>query len=64
MLVLVAEYGGFAVVTPMDAGSRAWLDEHVVGEITRWAGGIVVEHEYLDGLLCGMVEDGIELRRE
>jgi hypothetical protein len=63
-LVKVADYGGFAVVTPMDGGSRAWLDEHIVGEVTRWAGGIVVERDYLDDLLGGMGEDGITIEFE
>lgn len=63
-LVRVADYFGFAIVTPMDGGSRAWLAEHVVGEVTCWAGGIVVERDDLDDLLGGMGDDGITIEFE
>ncbi len=49
----------FVLVRPLSAAAGSWLDDHVAGEATWWAGALVVEHRYLDDLIEGMRGDGL-----
>jgi len=42
-----------------DAG-REWISEHIVSALT-WCGAIVVEHRFIDDIVVGASEDGLEV---
>lgn len=52
----VENHGSIALVRPLTADARTWLEEHTDGQ---WFGGaLVVEPRYLDGLVAGLIEEG------
>lgn len=59
--------GTVYIVTPQTPEAREWLDDNVVHAETIWfAGGIAVEHRYIEELAAGILEAGftVELNGE
>ncbi len=57
--VRVENHGTIFVFQPLTAAAREWIDEHVGGETTWFAGGLVVEHRFARDLAQGMLDDGL-----
>jgi hypothetical protein len=38
-----------------------WLDEHIEPDALRWCNGVAVEHRYLDDIVHGMINGGLEV---
>ena len=52
----------FLVGATTDKGAR-WLGENVVtDDTTWWLSSIVVEHRYIEDLVCGMIDAGLVVR--
>ena len=49
----VTLHGSIALVKPLDDDARQWLLDNVSDDAQWWAGALVVEPRYLDGLLAG-----------
>lgn len=59
----VRNFGSLFTLTPRSDAGEAWVAENISGdEVTRWAGGIVVEHRYLDSIVEGITADGLAVR--
>jgi hypothetical protein len=41
--------------------AREWVEENVGGEVTWWGGSLVVEHGFLNDLLSGACDEGLEV---
>ena len=53
--------GTLYMLTPATDEARAWLDEHIdVGPDTiTWCGALPVEHRYIEGIVRGILSDGL-----
>lgn len=51
-----------ALVTPVTAEARAWIEENVSDERTWFGHALVCEHRYLEDLITGMEESGLRVR--
>ena len=47
------------LVTPLSAQAREWISKHVAVESIWFAGGLAVEHRYIDDFVIDMVGDGL-----
>lgn len=55
----LANYGGMAVLTPLTPDGWLWIDENLADERTEYAGGIVIEHRYVNPILEAMDRYGL-----
>ena len=45
---------------PITESAKSWIADNVQAEPWQWLGGtLVVEHNYVDDITAGMIEDGI-----
>ena len=64
MDVKISNHGSIIMVAPITEAARAWVDENLVLEGWQWLGaGFACEPRYLDTLVEGMTEAGLEVRR-
>lgn len=63
--ILVANHGSIFILTALTEAGRAWFDEYILvpgNEVQTWgAGGIVVEPRYVEAIIDGAVNDGLEV---
>lgn len=61
----IADHGSIVVVTPQSEAAQAWIEEFVLpgDEVQLWGPGIVVEPRYVDHLIEGIHEAGMEIKR-
>lgn len=63
--IFVADYGSFAMITPMTAIGHCWVEEHV--EIEPWqkfGASVACEPRCLNDLVEGMRQDGLVVEPE
>jgi hypothetical protein len=51
--------GTLAVLYAYSEAADTWCKEHLPDDAMRWAGGIVVEHRYVQDIVAGIAEDGL-----
>jgi hypothetical protein len=62
---IVADHGSIFLVTPVTDAAKTWLDEHTETEGWQWMGpALAVEHRYVEALMMGAVDDGLEVNVE
>lgn len=54
----VSNHGSIFLLQPLTFAARAWIEEHVDPDHQEWAGGVVVEHRFIRGLVEGIAADG------
>ena len=54
----VKDCGSICILTAESIPARDWANEHLEGA-QRWGGGWVVEDNYIDSVLNGIVGDGL-----
>lgn len=59
--VVVTNHGTIILFEPRTEAAREWIDEHVTGETTWFAGALAVEPRFADDLAAGMLGDGLEV---
>ncbi len=59
--VTVENHGTLVLVRPETDAATAWLNENV-DECVWFAGALVVEPRYVEGLLLGMADEGFMVR--
>lgn len=58
----VTSGGSVFLVRPLTDAGRDWLHENVESEGWQWLGdALAVEHRYIEPLVCGMVQAGLEV---
>ena len=56
---LFADHGSVTLLTPITAGARAWIIEHVSQDVTYFGRSVVIEPRYVDDILAGIDGDGL-----
>ncbi len=60
----IADHGSVVIVTPQSETARGWVSEFIMEEeAQKWGNGFVVEPRYLNGLIEGIHEAGMEVSR-
>jgi hypothetical protein len=59
--VLVHDAGTLFSFCPLSPRARAWIDEHVQGEVQWFGHALIVERRYAWALAKGMTDDGMVL---
>jgi hypothetical protein len=59
--VTVENHGSLFLIDPLTEKASQWIDEHVHADAQYFGSKLVVEHHYIENLVLGMVEDGIEV---
>ena len=54
--------GSLFILTPLNADAKSNLEAGVGDEAQWWAGGVAVEHRYIDGLVERLREEGWSVR--
>jgi hypothetical protein len=54
----IEPHGSIVLVRPLTNEAREWLEENTDGQ--WWTGALAVEPRYVEGLVEGMVEAGLE----
>jgi hypothetical protein len=59
--VTLGDGGSIALVVAATPAGQEWLDQHIEPDALRWCNGVAVEHRYLDDMVHGMINDGLEV---
>jgi hypothetical protein len=57
----ISDHGSVVLITALSPEAEQWLNENTPQTSMYWGGALVVEHRYADGLIAGMVLDGLEV---
>lgn len=55
----VSYHGSISIIRPLTERAKDWVREYIPADAQRWAGGIAVEHRYVDGVVTGIINDGL-----
>jgi hypothetical protein len=58
----VSNRGTIYIFTPLTPAGRDWVAEFLPEDAQRWAGGVVIEHRYIFGIVAGAQRDGLSVR--
>lgn len=59
----VENHGTLFLLRPMSDAGEAWLTEHTDPDNSTWFGpALVVEPRYVEAIVAGAIEDGLEVR--
>lgn len=63
--IQLANHGSIFIFTGLTPAGQGWIEDHLVGpdheQIMFWDGGIVVGHQYVDAIIDGAINDGLEV---
>jgi hypothetical protein len=60
---IATNHGSIFTLTPCTEGAQGWIDEHIDTEEAQFFGkALVVEHRYIDDILHGIEQDGLEFQ--
>jgi hypothetical protein len=59
--ISLTNHGSVVIIYGTSRAGAAWLAEHLDATALRWGAGIAVEPRYVDAILEGAVEDGLEV---
>jgi hypothetical protein len=62
--IIVANHGSILILTGISDAGKAWIEEHLIEgnpEIQFWCKGIVVEPRYVEDIVFGTRNDGLEV---
>lgn len=57
----VGSCGSICLLVPHTIAAREWIAKHIPEDARRWGGGTVIEPRYMDDILIGIEEDGLEV---
>jgi hypothetical protein len=57
----VIDGGSVFLLTPCTGPAQAWVEDNLPAERMVYAGGIVVEHRYIDSIIEGFMDAGLTL---
>ncbi len=58
---LLQDEGSIFLLTPLTDAASCWVTEHVDPDALAWAGGIVVEHRFIEEIVAGAICDGLQV---
>jgi hypothetical protein len=57
----VQNHGAIFLLRGQTEAGRDWISEHIPSDAQRWSGAIVIEHRYIDNIVAGAMNDGLEV---
>jgi hypothetical protein len=54
-----ADHGSVCLLKANTDAGATWIEEHIPEDAMTWAGAIVVEPRYVDGIAAGAMGDGL-----
>jgi hypothetical protein len=54
--------GSIGLLYPVTDEARAWVEEHISDDAQWFGSGLVIEWRYVDHLIGGITDDGLEVR--
>jgi hypothetical protein len=60
--IRVDSHGSIILLHPATETAADWLRDHVAEDAQWWAGALVVEPRYVEDIVNGAREDGLEVR--
>ena len=57
----VQDEGSIKILYAQTDRGRLWVRDRISGEHQMWAGGVVVEHRYIDEIINGASEDELSI---
>jgi hypothetical protein len=58
----VENHGSIFILQPMSQAALDWVEDNLHPDHQTWAGGVVVEHRYIEDIVVGIQADGLEVR--
>ena len=55
-------HGSLWLLRPVSTAGQSWLEEHVDADAITWGSAVVVEPRYVDAIIAGARQDGLEVR--
>jgi len=52
------------LITPLTKECQEWLEENVSKDAQYLGHSLAVEHRYVEGLICGLEENGFKYERD
>ena len=59
--VTINNQGTIVLLTPCTEQAQGWIDEHIPKDAMYFGNGLVVEPRYVEDIIHGMIQDGLEL---
>jgi len=60
--VNIENHGSLVLIRPLTEAASDWLDENISEDAQRFGGAVVVEPRYVEAIVEGMQNDGLEVR--
>ena len=60
--VNIENHGSLVLIRPLTEGGSDWLDENISEDAQHFGGAVVVEPRYVEAIVEGMQNDGLEVR--
>jgi hypothetical protein len=57
----VQNHGSIFLLRGETEEGRDWISDHIPSDAQSWGGAIVVEHRYIDDIVAGAMNDGLEV---
>ncbi len=60
--VNIENHGSLVLIRPLTEAASDWLDENISEDAQHFGGAVVVEPRYVEAIVEGMRNDGLEVR--
>ena len=60
--VKIENHGSLVLIQPLTEAASDWLDENISEDAQLFGGAVVVEPRYVEAIVEGMQNDGLEVR--
>ena len=60
--VKIENHGSLVLIRPLTEAASDWLDENISEDVQHFGGAVVVEPRYVEAIVEGMQNDGLEVR--
>jgi len=60
--VKIENHGSLVLIRPLTEAASDWLDENISEDAQHFGGAVVVEPRYVEAIVEGMQDDGLEVR--
>lgn len=55
------DHGSVCILTALSEEAIVWVRQHLPADAPRWAGGIAIESHFVNDILAGICDDGLEV---
>lgn len=55
----IRDEGSIFLVLPVTEEAQTWVNENIPDDGMTYGGAVVVEHRYIEPIVCGIIADGL-----